>query len=972
MKRLIVIFAALCCALGASAGVPPEALEMYRHGLYGRALELFSAQPDDPLCRDYAVLCAVKMGFPESGELVRQADEARPGSILNSEIHREYALRLFDSGSFDKALEQFEKVKRSSLGDRQNLEIEYKTGHCLYDADCLAEAAEHFQKVAVEPSSEYFTTARYLLGCIHYRNRDFAAALEWFSKAKGDARFTELCEFYEVDCHFMMKDYDFVISSGEKLYPTLTDARAKHISRLISESWLVKGNAGNAKKYLLLEDLVSPSDETLFHAGSVLYASRDFAEAARYFSAMKCQTDSLAQVALYQLGDSYIHTGNKVAALEAFRKASSLAFDENLREDSFYNYAKLSFELNSDSRPFKNYLKRYGTSRKGDEVYGYMAVTALASRDYAAAVEAYDNIDELDPLQKQNYIKANFLRADQLRKACSYKEAAKYLRYASVYLGKKDRLGQLCRYYMAEYLYRSEDYSGAKDLYSELYNASALNGTPEGSQLAYNIGYCCFKLADYDGAARYFDRFTDSRCKTFRKDALVRRADCDFARKDYPSAVKSYQKALTEFPSVQDIYPYWRQGVAYGLCGDKAKKMEALKPALGAKPSAAWWPEAVYEYAQTLLEAGLWAEAKSAFSLLGANTKDNVWAARSLMGVSMVLRNEGSYDKAIEGFQKVVKMMPHDATDALLNLKAVYMETGRPDKYQQWLEANGLGAVLSQAEKEQMYFTAAENKFLSGSREEARKALEDYVRDFKDGAYMAESYYYLAECNRSLGDKQKACKCYELSLKASQDGSVAELAALGLASMKYSLELYEEAYAAYVDALAKARLKENREAATIGLMRCAFRTKRYDECIAASSEVLKTGPDAELTREARYAAAKSYLSTSRRSEAFSLLKELRLEPATPEGAEAEYLIIRSQFDWGNYDSVQTDVYNFAEKCGEQSYWLAKAFLVLGDSFVAQGNVEQARVTYQSVVDGYSPFGPEDDVPEEARKKLETL
>ena len=38
----------------------------------------------------------------------------------------------------------------------------------------------------------------------------------------------------------------------------------------------------------------------------------------------------------------------------------------------------------------------------------------------------------------------------------------------------------------------------------------------------------------------------------------------------------------------------------------------------------------------------------------------------------------------------------------------------------------------------------------------------------------------------------------------------------------------------------------------------------------------------------------------------------------------------------------------------RQYWLAKSYIVLGDSFVAQGNKEQAKATFESILEGYKP------------------
>ena len=60
----------------------------------------------------------------------------------------------------------------------------------------------------------------------------------------------------------------------------------------------------------------------------------------------------------------------------------------------------------------------------------------------------------------------------------------------------------------------------------------------------------------------------------------------------------------------------------------------------------------------------------------------------------------------------------------------------------------------------------------------------------------------------------------------------------------------------------------------------------------------------------------------------------------------------------------------ADKEPVSSYWLAKAYILLGDVYVRRGDNFQARATYQSVADGYSPA--DDGIVDEAKKRIEKL
>ena len=57
------------------------ALDLYRHGMYERAMALFEEQQGDDLCEDYALLCAVKLRSRNCGRRVEAMDAAHPKSM---------------------------------------------------------------------------------------------------------------------------------------------------------------------------------------------------------------------------------------------------------------------------------------------------------------------------------------------------------------------------------------------------------------------------------------------------------------------------------------------------------------------------------------------------------------------------------------------------------------------------------------------------------------------------------------------------------------------------------------------------------------------------------------------------------------------------------------------------------------------------------------------------------------------------
>ena len=67
--------------------------------------------------------------------------------------------------------------------------------------------------------------------------------------------------------------------------------------------------------------------------------------------------------------------------------------------------------------------------------------------------------------------------------------------------------------------------------------------------------------------------------------------------------------------------------------------------------------------------------------------------------------------------------------------------------------------------------------------------------------------------------------------------------------------------------------------------------------------------------------------------------------------------------------AEKEVFAFSER-EPQAYWLAKAFILLGDVYVKKGDNFQARATWQSVADGYSPA--DDGIVDEAKARIAKL
>ena len=978
-KKYILMLIVSALALQASGNEYREILKLQENGMHNRSRHLFrqyerKMEAADP--EGWAVLCEVVMKTPSYEKGMERFISEHPYSPLVFQIRYRHALNLFENRDYAGAGKLFELVPPSRIYRGQVDEYIFKKAYCELENGDVDRALLRFLELDRRRVSDYTAPAKYSIAYIHYRRGSFHEAYGWFEKAAADSRFADISNYYMMECRFMLKDYRYVTHYGEEMLSRAPEDRKAHLARIISESWLVLGDAEEARKYYDMASDTGDRPKTRadwFYSGSVMYAVADYKGAIKAFNMMGAVQDSLGQVANYHLGYSYIQTRNKVAALDAFRTAAVSSYDPAIAEDAYFNWAKLAFDINDDHSVFQDYIKRYSDRQKDDRIYSYMAVAALHDRDYAGAVDAYGMIDELDDDMRNNYMKANYLRAHQLISAGSYRLAVPCLRIAAYYSDKGSRFNQLTRFWLAESYYRNDQYRQARDLYTELYNQSALNRQEESYLIPYNIAYCFFREGDYVNASKWFSDYLDGSSVKYRKDALERIGDCAFVAKDYKTAGASYDLVLRDYLDVNDVYPYYQSAISHGLSGNHDKKISLLSNVLAASSSSQFYPEALFELGRSYVVKEDDSNAFKCFRRLADTSKDTVFVAKAYIEMGSLSRNMSQFNEALEYYKAVVENMPMSgcADDALAAIESIFQTRNEPEEYIRYIESIGKGTTKTADEKEQMIFNAAEQNYLSGSYQKALAALQGYMEKYPEGRYVYNAEFYMADSYRNLGKLEQACDGYEKVIVGGS-GSFVELSMLHFSDLSYRLERWDDAFGGYSSLYSSARLDSNRMAAMTGMMRSAYRGHKWEEALKNADLVLfDSHTDADVRVEAEYIKAKSFMATSRRAEALMIMEKLSEDLNSVYGAEAAYTLILDCYDKGEFSAVENKVYAFSDSGSPQVYWLVKSFIVLGDSFVDRGELEQAKATFESVRDEYKPTEP-DDVMDNVRMRLGKL
>lgn len=961
-----------------------RAKELYNSGMFVSAeKELESLADDLPDKRSLLysevmankIMCAIALGRNDVDGLVKNLEIDFPNDPQLAVLKLNLADAKFDSQDYTDALVMYEGIQPRNLYRSALTPFYFKKSYCSIYAGKYADALEGFQKVIGRPQSQYTYPAIYYSGYVNYLEKRFSDAYAYFETAREDTRFTLLADYYMVECKFMMKDYDYTIKNGPKLYSKVNKQQKADLSRMVAESYFGKGDNHEAMRHLqqyLASDVKVTRKDRYFY-GVLAYSLGETDNAIAALSEVVGSDDAIGQSAYYYLANCYLGKRNKMAALEAFRSASQLNYDDTVAEDALFNLAKLSYDVNSDISVFRKYVEKYPDSGKDDIINSYVATSSLEGKDYVSAIDAIHKISAPSAADRANLQKALLLRSVELINYGGYRAAIPLLQEAED-LGEHPMTTSVAKFYLAECQYNLGNYRAALSEQNSLLMDPEFMNTNLGMELCYNVGYTHFKLGDFNSASKYFEQYLDvaddSAGSTYR-DAALRLADSYFMRNSYDAAAKEYERVATQYRD-GDLYPWYQASLAYGLVGNEAKKQSLLESAVKQNRKSPLYYTTLYELGRSYVQSGKDAQAQKVFNEI-ISSRDSNYYGRALLEMAMINVNAGQYSQAISYYDKVVRQLPGtaDASTALSGMESVYQLLNRPSEYLAYLDKVGLSDIKTAGEKEDMIFKAAEQLYLSGKHSDALRSLRAYIDDFPKGNYLGRAYFYTAEAYRKQGRKEFAADAYEKAMK--YDIGEFKLTAMSqYADLTYGLGQYGKAATAYKDLMDVTTDDAAKAKAQLGVVLSEYGGRHYLRAIEEAERLKGATDDAAAIRQADFVSAKSYIVLGDREEAKPILKALSKDVNDAIGAESAYILIEDTYNSGDYATLEDMVYEFADKNSNQVYWLAKSFIALGDSFADRGETEQATATWQSIADNYSSNGKQDDVLEQVQIRLKKI
>lgn len=928
----------------------------------------------------YRSIAALKLFNSDAEYSMLMFIYTHPESPRLNDARLELGDYFYQNKNYRKAVIYYESVNRQELKSDKLAEYFFRLGYSLYIKGDQSRALLMFSEIK-DIDTEYTPPAVYYFSQIAYEQKMYQTAMEGFMRLKEDETFGGVVPFYIVQILYLQKDYDGILSMAPDLLKSAGTARAIELYRFIGDAYYNKENYKEALPYLEKYSIgAKASDrEDKYQLGYCYYKTGEIDKAIKIFLEIGARSDLLSQNVWNILGDCYLQKGDKTRARLAFGEASKLNFDKKIREESLYNFAKLTYEtayapFGETIAAFQEYIDLYPGSKRIQEVYDYLVGTLMQIKNYKAALAALDKIGNRDSRLEEAYQKVAFFRGLELFKNLELEASISMFDKSIKYEKYNRQIRARAIYWRGEANYRLGHYDMAKEDYELFMGLPGSTLLSEYNLIRYNLGYTCFNLKDYSSALNNFKTF-ESGVTNVRPEVLAdarnRIADCYYVATSYPAAISYYDKVIA-YGNLDADYAMFQKGFSLGLINDTKGKIDVLTALMQKFPSSTFVPNAIFERGRAYLVLEDYRKGESDFNTIISNYAGSSFVPRSIVQLGLLYYNLGENDKAISQYKKVIesyKSSP-EARDAMTGLRNTYVDLNDVDTYFTYVKTlDGYGDI-NMAQKDSLLYMSGENLYMTGKYEKASDILKKYLDEFQDGSFRQNAQYYLAECLRSAGNTDEALKLFrEVSDKP--NNQFIEQSIIAASSILYDKEDYSTSLDYYEKLERVSSNDANTLIALTGQLKSAYQAGDAQKTIIAAGKINSSAnlPE-ELVREATFMSAKANYSLNNYDEALRDFRKAGTEVTSVEGAESKYRVAELLYKKDNPAEAEKVISEFIDLKSPHQYWMARVFLLLADISIKKGDSLQARATLQSLKNYYTVDN--DGILDEVKAKISSL
>jgi tetratricopeptide (TPR) repeat protein len=920
-------------------------------------------QKNDPMyvkALYYEGLSALELYQNDGVKLLEEFNKNYPESIYKNLIFFRLGNFFYQKKKYDEVVYWFDKLAVSEVEEEDRDEFYFKLGYAHFDLDEMVLARSSFHEVKDSPS-QYGPPSLYYYSHIAYLFSSYQTALDGFEKLRTDEKFSAIAPYYIAQIYYLQGRYNDVAAIAPSLTDSVNFANEKDINLLVGDAYYRVGKYDEAvpylEKYNAKAKTTRQEDYTLAYC---YYQSRSFEKAIKYFDRTTKVKDTLAQVALYQIGECYLQMGASAPARSAFEQAARMDFRSDVKEDALYQFAVLSYKM--DLNPYdeaivamERYLNEYPNSLRKNEIYQYLVNCYTTTNNYGKALNSLDKIANKDVRLKSVYQIISFNAGVEQYQKANYDEAIRLFALVDKFNIDPVISGK-SKFWSGDASFQKKTYRIAIQQYRTFLTTSGISDTKMKADAYYNIGYANLELRDTLEAIESFKLFTQQSNlinKTKLADAFMRIGDGYYSLRQNEPAVSAYKSAVAQKAGFEDQGLFYL-GKTYGYMDKGNEKIDVLLDIVNNHPQSKYIQISIQEIASTYKGQSQYNQALKYYEQIINDYPNSLIVKEAMVEIADIYFKKGDYARSELEYKKVLSKFSKDRLICEAGGKGlldVYRAMKQPEKLQAVIDQYPC-ANLTSDEQEELFYAPAFELYRDSNFAAAIPQIAKYLERYPAGKYSPELKIYLGDCYERTGDEAQAIRIYQESLDGANNGFT-EYATLKVSKYMYNSGKYAESLPYYKKLEEVSSKPEVIYNARLGIMRSSFLVENWLDAATYADKILKSSQINNTIRlEGEYAKGMSLYRLNDFLGAMEPLTWISKNTTTIRGAEAKFTIAELYFKQNELDKADKEVRAIQKMKPMYNYWVAKALLLETKILMVKPDLVQAEQTLKSVMDNY--------------------
>ncbi len=925
----------------------------------------------------YYVVSGIKNGDTSIFHLAEEFIQKNIFPNYDDRVHYNLGYYFYYHKDFDNAKKHLLNLTYFNLTNKEISEVKFELGYIYFIQNDYNNALHLLKIITQLPQDHYYYEANYYVGLILINKGEYLAAEKYFLQAKEKSTFKNFIPYYLAQIKYLDKKPQ---QAETMALEALADSNIKNVvqlRQLLSQIYFEKNEylkaLSNFQSFIHSYPKVTAND--YFKFAFCYYKNKNYDSALFYLKRIQSNTDSNQIAILNLLANIYILKGQKKNAKNVLFNCLQLF---NTNNDAYFevklNYIKILMELNEHSFAL-NQIQSFMDSKAPPELItqakSLLIIELTHSNNFSKAYTIYKSLNQVSEEAQQVFPELLFGLARSFYNDQQFDSAQYYYENLLKEPRIQPALKIITYFWLSQSYYELQNFPAAIQFAEQFISYN--NAPKEYLQKAnYTLGYAYLELQNYTKAQFYFEKSLPTnmaKYENFEKNIYLKIADCQLMRKMYKPAEEKYQVVYQKKWPEAD-YALYQLSLLSGAQQNPTQKIALLNKLIKTYPQSNLKIEAQMELAETYIITEDYILAKTILQSILTQPGTAVWKPLILHKLAVVSYNMKDnlgaikyYDTLFTNFKNAEVL-----SDAENVLKNIYSDEGHPENYISFLTQHGIS--ISNEDQEKLLLELAQVKLLENNIPLVIEIYKQYLQlpNPADKCTILDKitqlYIQNNQVDSTLDFLNKMFSDCQLDKKIE--------AADKLADYDNKNKQFDQALSKYLFIIQYSTDLHLKETTIEKILQIIYENKNYYNYADSLQSTIENNHFSHSIM-AQWWYIKGFRSLSKEISKTDSIRTYYFQKALQENDRiinplASYEIAQILTNNNLLDSAEKWCFNLIKLYEYDLYTLTKTYILLGDIYLKQNDLFNAKATYLSVKEN-SDF---DDLKKIAQEKLATI